>query len=118
MSSHITSHRGGFAPGFTAITRLDDPANETGIALGVLRLGAGERMRLSTANETAWLLMSGELSAQLPETRFTMRRASLFDDSPACVHVPAGTEVGFESTTESELTVYSVGNRAPRTISS
>src|SRR3990172_5654938 len=42
MAVHLTEHRRGFGPGFTAITRLDEAEDATGIALGVLRLGPGE----------------------------------------------------------------------------
>ena len=59
MTRHLTGHRGGFGPGLTQITRFDEPEDDTGIAVSVLKLAPGESREIETANETAWLLMSG-----------------------------------------------------------
>ena len=59
MSEHITAHRGGFPPGFTAVTRFDDPGNDAGISFGVLRIAAGKQWKATAPSETAWLLMQG-----------------------------------------------------------
>jgi len=140
MSAHITTHRAGFAPGVTAITRLDDRTNETGIGLAVLRLRAGEQRHEKVAVETAWLLMHGKLSGRLckltpssdaissrlsphagqPMERpmgqdFEMQRQSLFDESASCIHVPAGTVVELSAETDVELTVYTCANTQPFT---
>lgn len=113
MSAHITTHRAGFGPGVTPITRLDDPGNETGIALAVHRLRAGEEHREQAPFETAWLLMHGALSGRLNGQRFEMRRDSLFDESASCVHVSAGTQIELRASADVELTVYTCANRRP-----
>ena len=56
MTLHITDHRDGFPDGQTTITRFDDEKDNTRISLDVLRLAAGEVIRLTTELETAWLL--------------------------------------------------------------
>jgi 5-deoxy-glucuronate isomerase len=110
MSRHITAHRNGFAAGLTPITTLDDPGNETGIALGVLRLAAGERWSGRVAGETAWILMHGRVIASVGAMRETLERGSLFDESASCLHVPARTEVVLAAERDSELTVYACAN--------
>ncbi len=108
--SHITTHRGGFAPGFTAITRAADPAHGTGLGRGVLRLGAGEAWSAPVVRETAWLLMSGEVRARGGDREAVLSRASLFDESASCLHVAAGTPVSLVAGTDCELTVYDTAN--------
>ncbi|MBV6425305.1 MAG: 5-deoxy-glucuronate isomerase [Steroidobacteraceae bacterium] len=115
--SHITAHRGGFARGFTAITQAADPANGTGLGLGVLRLGAGEEWSARVPRETAWLLMSGELRVRAGEREAVLARASLFDESASCLHVAADTPVALLAGSDCELTVYDTVNArafAPR----
>ncbi len=58
MSMHITNHRHGFAAGLTWVTQTDEPADNTGIAFGVLKLAAGQRYDYSVTRETALLLMT------------------------------------------------------------
>jgi 5-deoxy-glucuronate isomerase len=120
MKDHIDSHRNGFAPGLTAVTRHDDPNNDSRIGLGVLCLAAGERLRLTTQCETAWLLMSGELHVTAADRSAQFRRDSLFDESASCAHASAGTSVEWLAHRDSELTVYECANEArfaPRTFS-
>ena len=117
MAVHLTDHRRGFGPGFTAITRLDEAEDATGIALGVLRLAAGESHAAVPAHEAAWLLMDGAVEVTVGNRTAQWRRASLFDEGPSCLHVAAGERVRFTSPTGAELTVYGVANRrgfAPR----
>lgn len=117
MSLHITDHRGGFGPGLTPITRLDEAEDNTGIGVAVLRLGAGEQVVFTPAHETAWLLMQGSVRGRAGDRDFALERRSLFDDSPGCVHVAGGTAVEFHCATDSEFTVYECANSrrfAPR----
>jgi 5-deoxy-glucuronate isomerase len=106
MSDHITSHRDGFGPGYTTITRHDAADNPSGIGFGVLRLRAGESAAVKAERETAWLLMSGSLTGSVGDDQFSFSRTSLFDESASCVHVPAGAQVNFAASADTELTVY------------
>jgi 5-deoxy-glucuronate isomerase len=106
------SRRTGFPPGFTAVTRLDDERNETGIAFGVLKLRAGEIFEQRTLGESAFLLMHGAVQGTADELNFSFRRESLFDESASCVHVAAGTQVSLSAISDTELTIYACANTA------
>ena len=110
MTLHITDHRDGFPDGQTTITRFDDEKDNTRISLDVLRLTAGEVIRLTTELETAWLLMSGSVRGKVDDTEFTLERESLFDESSSCIHVSAKTDVEIHCNSDTEFTVYSCDN--------
>jgi 5-deoxy-glucuronate isomerase len=112
MAVHVTRHREGFGPGYTRVTEIGEAEHDTGIELGVLKLGAGEVLEETVAIETAWLLMSGEVTFTAAGERASFTRVSLFDDPPAALHVGAGERVRIEATGEVELTVYRANNRA------
>ena len=115
MSVHITDHRGGFRPGLTAVTRIDEPEDNTGIALSVLRLSDGDVHEVETERETAWLLMSGDATCAAGDRTERMRRRSIFDEAPSCIHVSAGTPVRLACHAPTEFTVYEVANTRPFT---
>src|SRR5688572_7013246 len=110
MKEHLRNHRGGFGAGFTPITTLAEN-NPSAIALGVFRVRAGERLRLSVERETAWLLMDGEASGDVDGEQFGFSRGSLFDEAPSCVHAAAGSAVIIEARRDTEWTVYECANQ-------
>ena len=110
MEALITKHREGFGPGYTAITQAGEPGDDTGISMGVLRLAAGQSHVATLAQETAFLLMEGHVSGQVGKLSFDLARRSLFDDSPACLHAPAGVPIEIRASADSELTVYACDN--------
>jgi 5-deoxy-glucuronate isomerase len=110
MAVHINRHRSGFGPGYTAVTRIGEPS-DTGIAFGVLKLGAGEVHERATTYEAAYLLMSGEASVETSAARERIRRASLFDELPSAVHVSSGEPLRITSD-GAELLVFEVDNAA------
>ncbi len=111
MALHITDYRQGFTQGLTWLTLVDDDEDNTGIALGVLKLVAGDRYEIRAERETAWLLMSGSVKATFGHTSCDLERHSLFDESPASVHVAAGTSVIFDCSSDAEFTVYQTANQ-------
>ena len=111
LQLHLTEHRAGFGSGETVITRHDDPVDRTGLGLAVWHLAAGERHERMMDTETAWLLMSGAVRGEAGDRQFEFSRNSLFDESPSCLHVAAGTPVRFEAARDSEFTVYRCPNR-------
>lgn len=113
MTDHITQHRAGFGPGYTAITRHDDPAEASGLGLGVLNLRPGERHRETTAVETAFLLMSGTASVAVGDRQVRFARSSLFDEGPSCLHLPAGEACDIAAEGAAEFTVYRTANARP-----
>jgi len=112
VSNHITVHRRGFGPGFTAVTRLHEAEGDTGIAFGVLKLAAGERREVRAERETAWLLMDGGVEATVGGRTTTVQRTSLFDESASAIHVAAGELVVLTARSAAELTVYEIDNPA------
>ena len=113
METLITRHREGFGPGYTAITRADDPGDDTGISMGVLRLGAGQAPRLDAdAGNRVPADGRPHHRRRSAGSASTSRARSLFDESPACLHLPAGVPVEIRAATDSELTVYACENPA------
>jgi len=110
MSTVITSHRKGFEPGYTAITTAGEADDGAGISMGVLRLTAGESHTMMPGGETALLLMDGRVEGRVGGIRFELARASLFDESPACLHAPASTPLEIRAQTAVEFTVYGCAN--------
>jgi 5-deoxy-glucuronate isomerase len=103
----LSSHRSGFGPGFTAVTTLDD---ESGIALGVLKLAAADAVHEEPAAETAWLLLSGALEVRVAKQPTRLERRSLFDEGPSALHVSAGAEVELVPSEPCELLVCRARN--------
>lgn len=112
MAVHLTNHREGFGPGYTQITSIGEAEHDTGIELGVLKLSAGSIHEEASAIETAWLLMSGEVTFAAAGESGTFTRVSLFDDPPAALHVSAREKVRIEAKSDVELTVYRASNIA------
>jgi 5-deoxy-glucuronate isomerase len=113
MTRHIRDHRVGFPMGITYITRVDEAEDNTGIALAVQKLAAGETWSTTTEVETAWLLMAGEVDIDIDGRTSRLVRSSLFDESPRCIHVSAGSVVTFNCVGEVEFTRYEVANTKP-----
>src|SRR5688572_15172644 len=112
MTVHLTAPAGGFPPGLSWVTRLDETEDPSGLAFGVLRLAAGERWETVTTDETAWILMAGQVQVRVGNQTAELARESLFDEGPSAIHVPAGTPVAIEATAPTELTVYATANQA------
>jgi 5-deoxy-glucuronate isomerase len=110
MTFHLTDNRAGFGQGLTQVTRHDEANQNTGISFGVLRLKAGETWRATPTGETAYLLMAGTATLAAAGREETWSRRSLFDESPSCLHVPAGEAVTIKAKTECELTLYATAN--------
>ena len=107
MSDLISSHRAGFGPGLTAITRHDDPHEPTGLGLAVLKLAAGEHYHEVTPVETAFLLMSG--SVTVFDIYKTGRRSSFAQRSPR----PLGEGMGVRESSDekNQVKLDNVANR-------
>ena len=110
MTLHIKDHRDGFPAGLTQITRFDEAVDNTGIAMGVLKLAAGEAYEITTSHEMAWLLMKGDVAIAADDREVTFQRGSLFDESASCLHIPAGTKLRLQAVTETEFTHYGTNN--------
>ena len=112
MDTMISKFRGGFGPGYTPITTAGAQGDVAGISMGVLKIDAGAMHVATLAEETAFLLMEGRVTGNVGGLRFDLARSSLFDDSPACLHAPAGTPLEVRAVTAAEFTVYACDNLA------
>ncbi|MFC3051938.1 5-deoxy-glucuronate isomerase [Kordiimonas pumila] len=110
MFEHITKHRSGFAFGYTSITDHKDTSEPTGIGVAVQRLRAGESITSVFENESAWLLMDGEVTCDIDGQTVHWSRGSLFDEHPSCVHGAKGVNLQVTAITDAEFTVYQCGN--------
>ncbi len=113
MAVHLTDYRGGFGHGLTEITRFGEAEDDTGIALGVLKLAPGEGYEVTAESETAWLLMGGRVRVSAAGREADFARDSLFDESATCLHVAKGEAVRFAAEAETEFTVYRSANDKP-----
>src|SRR6185369_8983212 len=111
MTRHITTNRSGYPLGLTWVTALNEAADDTGIAFGVLRLKAGETWQETVPGETAALLMDGRITLRLGNDSRQWQRQSLFDESPRAGHAAAGTQLSIEATSDSEVTLYRCANK-------
>lgn len=101
-----------FGPGHTAITRIDEPVADTGIAFGVLNLREAEEFLLPPSLEGAALLLAGEVRFEFDDQSVRAKRGSFFDDDPICVHCAARAGVRVLATRDSELAILGVRNEA------
>jgi len=108
----------GFGPGLRWITRAGESDGDTGMDFGILRLSAASATELPGDLEMAVLLLAGDVRLAWSGGERSASRASLFDQEPLAVHLPAGLSLQIESTTGCELAVVRTANDrefAPRT---
>ena len=110
MPDYLQRERGGFGPGYTAITRLNEADHDTGIAFGVVRLEAGERFDAPEGLETALLLMHGAVTFHAGDMALPAERASLFDEEPLALHTDAATGAAIIARGDCELACFQVEN--------
>lgn len=106
MERRIRKHREGFPHGETRIAGRD----ALGFDFSIRKLRAGERIEERSADESAWVLMSGEASVSFGGGAHAVRRASLFDEPPTTLSLGPGTALSIESLGESEWAVARTNN--------
>ncbi|WP_196601998.1 5-deoxy-glucuronate isomerase [Pectinatus frisingensis] len=60
--------------------------------------------------ETAFVILTGEVEICWNNDSKTMKRASLFDENPYCLHVPAGVNVLLKAVSDSEVLIQKTVN--------
>jgi 5-deoxy-glucuronate isomerase len=85
-------HPGPFARGYESIVDRGGKNADMLMDFGILSLGAGEAWSSGEADEKAFLLMGGEVEFAWPGGVELSSRKSLFDESPAVLHLPSGAE--------------------------
>ncbi len=106
-----------FRQGYTPLTDLDDPfERNTLMKFGILKLGAEESYNFSARYEKALLLLTGSVkfswgAGENLSNEANAARISLFDENPACLHIPEGINVNINSgSTEAELVIIQTQN--------
>ena len=93
--------RAGFPRGITSVTRESDPVVGADLPLGIdfsiQRLTSGESVSESDGRETAWVLLNGDAALEADGIRHEVHRASLFDEAPTAVHLPAHARISIRA---------------------
>ncbi|MBN2151894.1 MAG: 5-deoxy-glucuronate isomerase [Candidatus Lokiarchaeota archaeon] len=96
----------------------DDPRNAK-MDFGIIVLGKNQAFAIDQALEKAVLPLDGEISLSWKEgetgtgSEKKIKRASIFDEDPHCLHAPAGVTVSITSISErSEVAVFMTRNEA------
>ncbi len=107
MNRNLITNRSGFGWGYTVVNPID---SESGIELGFRRMKRGETWREESPFESAWLLLSGSVRFGWTGGGREALRASIFDEDPCALHLPAGSPVTLEAFEDCELAVSRVRN--------
>lgn len=110
MAIHIRGEQSCNQLGLHQITAAGEKEDDTGIDFGLLKLAPGQRWETKLHRETAYVLISGEITVAAGGKIASAKRNSLFDEQAFCVHAPANTFIKFHSTLGAELAVASVDN--------
>jgi 5-deoxy-glucuronate isomerase len=104
----------GFPPGYTPITAIGGAYPDMLMDFGILKLAAGGRHASGAALERAYLLLDGEVELEWEAGTRRIRRRSLFDESPWCLHLPAGSRLALTAGAGgAELACQATANPAP-----
>lgn len=110
MKNALIRRMSGTKPGLDWITRAGEDDLDTGMNFGILKLEAGEQSDLTSAEETAALLISGTVRFRWDGGERSAERHSLFEQDPVALHVPPGSQIIIIADTAAELAVFSVAN--------
>lgn len=97
--------------GYNSIAEIDGKNSNMLMDVGVYKLKQGEKLELEDKNkETAILMLDGEVEIEWLGNTETMKRSSLFDEEPWCLHVPKTVKVLLRAEKESEVLVQKTEN--------
>ena len=65
---------------------------------------------IDTIKETAFVILTGQISITWDDQTETMERKSLFDENPYCLHVPANTKVQIKAVSAAEVLIQKTEN--------
>lgn len=100
-----------FSFGSNQITALAQPNDEFGIGFTSNRYQENQHLEMTTEVESAWLLMTGACQCQIGNKVYQLQRDSIFDQNPACLHLPANTNFQIQHNKETEWLVFTVDNK-------
>lgn len=100
-----------FQNGYNVLTEQNGLHREMLMDIGVYCFIAGEsRTFLDPGSETAFLLLDGDVRLRWEDREEKAARHSLFDEKPACLHVPQGVEVTITADTAAEVLIQKTVN--------
>src|SRR3954469_14343429 len=102
---------GELRPGYTSITDMDSKHSDMLQDVGIYTLVVGETVvLLDEKKESAILLLEGEVRLEWGGNAQNVKRESVFEEEPWCLHVPKGVEVTITGLTTSEVLVQKTDN--------
>jgi len=93
----LLHHEGPYPRGYAPIVDRRGPNADMLMDFGVLTLGPGEAWSAGAADEKALLLMSGAASLSWKGGSYKASRASLLDEEPTVLALPAGEDARVEA---------------------
>ncbi|RGQ84692.1 5-deoxyglucuronate isomerase [Megamonas rupellensis] len=79
--------------------------------IGIQVMSGGEKLTFNEqAKEVAYVILTGEVKISWENNTEVMKRTSLFDENPTCLHVPLATEVTIEAVVDSEVLIQKTEN--------
>ncbi|CAM3885147.1 5-deoxy-glucuronate isomerase [Aeromicrobium ponti] len=97
--------------GYTEITNANSKHSDMMQDIGIYKLQAKESETLAdNVQETAVLLLEGAVCLEWNGNTQEIKRESVFEEDPWCLHVPKGVEVKVTALSESEVLVQKTEN--------
>ncbi|MGI5898726.1 MAG: 5-deoxy-glucuronate isomerase [Christensenellales bacterium] len=97
--------------GYHIITEENGAYAFTQMDTGLEIIPAGEsKVYESGSKETAFLLLTGELSLRTSNGKYEAKRKSIFTERPYCLHIPRGVKAELTAGDTSELLIISTIN--------
>ncbi len=101
-----------FQSGYNPMTQEENSEQNMKMDIGLIKLGAKmTEIRCDAEKESAFLLLTGEVEFVWEGERQIAKRASVFDEEPYCLHLPAGAKVTITAQTESEIILQKAVNK-------
>ena len=100
-----------FVDGVKILSNAGDAENDMMMNIRVYHMEAGmEHHFLSQSDETALLLVLGDVTWRWNDRQETGHRESFIEEGPYCLHVPKGVEVTVTANAFSEVLVQQTAN--------
>ena len=96
---------GPFRWGYTTVTTEDEAQANTMMDFGFLRLRAGEVYEEQSPKESAFLLMTGDITFEFGGEVARAERKSLFHENASCLHLPPNTPLKLTAHSDVELNI-------------
>jgi len=86
-----------FTDGYNPIVKADEKTDPTYMDFGLLNLKQNTMYIDSEKKEKVYLLLSGSAVFEAGDLKATLKRESIFDENPSCLHVDSRIEVKITS---------------------